>query len=287
MSLKDLLVYLDGAERTEATMAAAAQLAQRHQARLSGLHVIGFLMPAQTGVGLGGSGNALAFDTSLMMIRDAALATACHAEAVFNAQRRAAGLAGDWHLAEGMVAYTAGLIARRFDMTIVGQVDPTHPPPGTRRLVPEALFLESGRPVLIIPCAGPVATLGRNVVVAWDGRREAVRAVNDALPLLKQAERVTVLAIQPEGGDADANACGIGPAAAVAHLAQHGVQATALARAPEGKTIAEALLAHATEAGADLLVMGGYGHSRLREAMVGGTTRAVLRRMTLPVLMSH
>ena len=174
------------------------------------------------------------------------------------------------------------MFARQFDLTIAGQVNPRLPPLGTRKFVPEALFLESGRPVLLVPCVGEIATVGTRVLVAWDGSREAARAVNDALPFLETAVSVGVVTFERSADEAVAD-----PAVVVSHLAQHGVRARGKVRALNGRSVAEALLDCAAEGGCDLLVMGGYGHSRLYEIVTGGTTRTMLRMMNVPVLLSH
>ncbi len=122
------------------------------------------------------------------------------------------------------------------------------------------------------------------MLIGWDGSQVAARAINDAIPLIEGADMLVVMTVDHGGTDADD---GADPADVVSHLAQHGLQATALRQGLQEGTIADALLDHATTTQADLLVMGGYGHSRLHEVVVGGTTRAVLRGMTLPVLMSH
>jgi nucleotide-binding universal stress UspA family protein len=136
-----------------------------------------------------------------------------------------------------------------------------------------------------VPYAGDGATLGETVLVAWNASREAARAVNDALPLLQQARAVTVLAVNPLGGIAGD---GDVPAADIAlHLARHGVKAeaahTVAPDIPEG----DAILDYAADIGADLVVAGGYGHSRMREFVFGGVTRSLLTEMTVPVFLSH
>lgn len=285
MSFRDILVYLDGSDRTATTMDVAVEVARRHHARLSGLHVVGFLLPTDVGFDPCGTSLPLSSNRNWDIVRKAARAAAGRAESVFVEQSRRAGLAGDWYTAEGMVAYTAGQHARGYDMAIVGQVDPAHPPLGTRKYVPEALFLESGCPVLIVPCVGTFTSIAGKVLIGWDGSREAARAANDAMPFLREAASVTVVTLCSETDDTnDTNA---DPAIVVSHLLQHGVHATGSRRKLRDETITDALLACTAEAGANLLVMGGYGHSRVREVVLGGTTRGILRHMTVPVLMSH
>jgi nucleotide-binding universal stress UspA family protein len=146
----------------------------------------------------------------------------------------------------------------------------------------ECLLMQSGRPVLVLPCHGSPPDQCRSALVAWDGSREAARALHDAMPLLRQAHRVTVLSVErvctaARQPDTDV----------VAHLARHGISVTVARVTVEDLAVSEVLLNHAADMGADLLVAGGYGHSRLREAVFGGVTRDLLRHMTIPVLFSH
>ena len=151
--------------------------------------------------------------------------------------------------------------------------------------IADRLAVESGRPVLIVPNEGLHKDFGKKVLVAWNARREAARAVFDALPLLQQADEVKVVWVNPQdegGAAADVPAGDI-----CAALARHGVkcEATEVARPQAG--VGRTLLMRAAEYGSDLLVMGCYGHSRLREFVLGGASRHVLDHMTIPVLMSH
>jgi nucleotide-binding universal stress UspA family protein len=154
---------------------------------------------------------------------------------------------------------------------------------GDRR--PEQVALASGRPVLIVPYAGHFDNVGRRVLIAWNATREAARAVSDAMPLLTSAELVTVLTIDPREGP---HGHGELPGADIAlHLARHGVKAQIERTVSAGMPVGEVLLSRVADLGADLIVMGAYGHSRAREVLLGGATRSVLRSMTVPVLMSH
>ena len=174
--------------------------------------------------------------------------------------------------------------ARYADLAILGQHDPDDAASGPRYL-PEEVMLGCGRPVLIVPYIGPAATFGERVIVAWDASREAARAVNDALPLLRRAKQVGVVSVNPRPWPF---AHGEEPGADIGlHLARHGVKVEV--QRIEGRDIdtANAILSHVADQSADLLVMGGYGHSRLRELVLGGVTRTILTEMTVPVLMSH
>jgi nucleotide-binding universal stress UspA family protein len=141
---------------------------------------------------------------------------------------------------------------------------------------PEQVALASGRPVLIVPYAGHFDNVGRRVLIAWNATREAARAVSDAMPLLTSTELVTVLTIDPREGP---HGHGKLPGADIAlHLARHGVEAQIERTVSAGMPVGEVLLSRVADLGADLIVMGAYGHSRAREVLLGGATRSVLRR---------
>ncbi|HUB13013.1 MAG TPA: universal stress protein [Acetobacteraceae bacterium] len=144
----------------------------------------------------------------------------------------------------------------------------------------EAVLLDSGRPLLIAPEQSP-EHIGRHIAIAWKDTPEAARAVAAVLPMLPGAEAITVIAVQEDV------ARDTGAAARLSHALLWQNRATTLKIVPPGSDTAEVLLGTATDAGADLLVMGGYSHSRMREAVFGGVTRRVLRAAGLPVLMAH
>jgi nucleotide-binding universal stress UspA family protein len=175
-----------------------------------------------------------------------------------------------------------GQIARRFDLAIVGQAEPDKG--GTvEELIAESVLFESGRPVVMVPYIQKAPLKLDRVMVCWDGSRQAARAIADAMPLLERAGLVEVVIVTNERGKKDE----IPGADMGQHLARHGLKVD-IKRISEGSIdIADALLSHAADFSADFVVMGGYGHSRLREFVLGGVTRNILRSMTAPVLMSH
>lgn len=174
-----------------------------------------------------------------------------------------------------------GRIARRFDLSIVGQAEPETS--GVEEIIAESALFESGRPVIIVPYIqkGPLK-LDR-VMVCWDGSRTATRAIADAMPLLHRSGRVEVVIVANERGKKDE----IEGADMGAHLARHGLNVEVNRTALGDIDVADVILSHAADAGSDFIVMGGYGHSRLREFVLGGVTRSIMRSMTAPVLMSH
>ncbi len=145
--------------------------------------------------------------------------------------------------------------------------------------------MTSGRPVLVVPYIGPGKSVATHVLVGWNASREATRAVNDAIPLLQRAKKVTVLAVDPEGGT---EGHGEVPSADISlHLARHGIKVEAAQTVTGDIDVGDALLSRASDLGADLIVVGAYGHSRMREFILGGVTRHLLQHMTVPILISH
>jgi len=283
MELKDILVHVDASPESDIRVEIAAELARQHDAHLTGLYVVD-LVPFMAEVGTGAIAGRSGMLEAVAALRENALAAPSRVEERFSARLDAAGIAGEWRLVESVVAPTVALHARYADLVILGQVNPDAKPPGTAAELVEHVLLAAGRPVLAIPYIAKPVPLGRNVLVGWNGSREAARALNDAIPIIAGAQAVTVLAINPRHGiqgDGDV------PAADIAlHLARHGLRAEAdhmVTDIPEGA----ALLDYAADHGCDLIVIGGYGHSRLREFALGGVTRTLLQSMTVPILMSH
>jgi nucleotide-binding universal stress UspA family protein len=283
MPLKDLLVYLDGSDACHRRIEFATTLARKHEARLTGLFILDLIPTIETMAR--GYGDQLEFVESYAALRKQALEHAGRVEAEFREGLRREGVAGEWRFHESLPAETVSLHARYADLAIVGQIDPEKPPPVNAARVPEEVLFTSGRPVLVVPYAGRFDAACENVLIAWTATREAARALNDAMPLLERAKKVTVLTINPERG-ADVEP-GI-PAADIAHhLAEHGIVTEAATTVADEISTSDALLNYASDHGDSLIVMGAYGHSRVRELILGGVTRRILRQMTVPVLMSH
>jgi nucleotide-binding universal stress UspA family protein len=177
------------------------------------------------------------------------------------------------------------LQSRYADLVILSQADREDPATGALlQDLPEFVVLNTCRPMLLVPSKGIISSIGNRVLVAWNGSPQAARAISQALPVLRNASKVVVGIVDPVIGDDDH---GEEPGADIAlYLARHGVHVEVMRQASEGDA-GTALLDMAHSVQADLLVMGAYGHARLREIMLGGATRTVLNTMTLPVLLSH
>ncbi|HYF09375.1 MAG TPA: universal stress protein [Acetobacteraceae bacterium] len=281
MALKDILVHLDGSKPAEGRLRLAANLARQHGAHLAVLHVVDIEVPLLASADAGGG---VAIAGVIEQMRNQALTEAARLEAMARERMRLEGLSGEWRQAEGLTAEQVALHARYADLVVIGQDDPDGSTPNAAAVVEQVLF-SSGRPALIVPYAGQYESVGQRVLVGWKPGREAARAVNDALPLLAAAESVTVFSVNPRGG---IGGHGEQPGADMAlHLARHGIKVRVEHSVAPGAADADIILNQAADMGADLLVVGAYGHSRIREMVMGGVTRTLLRQMTVPVLMSH
>lgn len=278
---KQLLVHLDPSDQGKRRLAAAAGVASTFDAHLTGLYVIPPepVPPYAAGVPVSGSAALLEAGGS-NELREQVDAT----RQAFESMCGRTGVRGRWRQAEGPVALIVSMHARYADLAIIGQ-DGTEPDsmlitPGLAAEV----ALDSGGPVLIIPHSGEWAQIGTRPMVAWSGTRESSRAVHDALPFLKRAKETTVLTVREPSGDSDE------PTESeldiVAYLGRHGIEAT-FRRETTELDVADELLARMGDQLCDLLVMGAYGHSRLRELVFGGATKSMLAHMTAPVLMSN
>jgi nucleotide-binding universal stress UspA family protein len=282
MALRDILVHLEPSERGAARMRLAVAMAARHGAHLAGVFVIDIPPPSMT------MGYEMAYAMDLPggwadQIRSQAQEAGQAVRAGFEAEAKRQGVSAEWRMVEGIGAELLALHARYADLAIIGQPDTASRALSAQEISASSL-ITSGRPVLTVPFAGTFTSVEGHALVAWNASREAARAVNDALPLLERCSKVTVLAINPRlgiGGHGDV------PAADIAlHLARHGIRAEAAHMVARDIAEGEALLSYAADAGAELIVMGAWGHSRAREWAFGGVTRTLLRSMTVPVLMS-
>lgn len=281
MSYKDLLVVLDADQSCSGRISYAATLAARFNAHLAGLYVTVTSLTrdqyALLDVGI--------LDIPFFTDPGKTCEQAEKTRALFEDVTRRQGVSAEWRSASGYPAGTAALHGRYADLTILGQLDPYDSQADLIRARPEEVAMLAGRPVLVVPYAGYFERIGGRVLIGWDASREAARAVKDAMPLLAQAEAVIVLTI-----DAEPSPQGHGeiPGADIAlYLARHGVKAQVERTASSGIGVGNALLSCAADLEADLLVIGAYGHSRVRELLLGGATRTVLASMSLPVLMAH
>jgi nucleotide-binding universal stress UspA family protein len=281
MPYQTILIHCNDKRRINRLLRACETLAGGLQAHLIGLSVVppSFVIPA----GMPGAPDTIVVDEHCKAYRR----DVPEMKAAFENAAHGQGLVAQWRELEAGALGVANRLmpsARTSDLVIASQTDPQWP--GTLGLdMADRLAMESGRPVLIIPNTGEQRHIADTVLVAWNGRREAARAAFDALPILQRAKEVRVIWINPQS---EADTAGETQAGDIcAALARHGVNCRAAEEVRPRAGIGEALLACAEDVGADLLVMGCYGHTRLREFVLGGASRHVLAHMTIPVLMSH
>ena len=276
MSYKTILVHVDTQEQSRGRVRAALALAKAQGAHLTGLGVkCPRPLPAYAGPAIA--------PVFVPMMEDDADEEVAEAKTLFDSVVAEAGpdQLTDWRLAAGDPSYVLDLHSRYADLVVIGQTEPESTPEVMIDL-PDNLILESTRPVLIVPYIGPRKTLGETVLVAWDGGRQSARAVELALPVLKQAREVQIMTVRPK--QLESRWPGMDLAQ---YLARHGIPVVASRFDGTDIDIDDVLLNQVAETGADLIVMGAYGHSRFRETILGGTTRSMLRNTTVPLLMAH
>lgn len=280
MTYRTILVHLNDKRRAEALLEPAIALASRHNAHLIGMHAYASLPAPPIAVPFASRvlGSVAAFDRQETE-EIAATFQRMTAKQPFVAEWRALKVP---HVDLAAVVMDHG---RAVDLIIAGQTDPDWDLSPLMDF-PERLALESGRPVLVVPYVGRYPEIGRNVVIAWKAGRESARAAFDALPILTQAETVQILEVKEGRGRDDAQSLPPDTTIAAA-LARHGIKPTVRTSAAADIGIGDELLSRTADAGADLLVMGAYGHSRMRELVFGGATRHIARHMTVPTLFSH
>lgn len=284
-----ILVPAPGDETHDAVFRTALTVAQTAGGHLAFLHVQPDpqqLLITMTGVDFGGGSGfgELAdvlqkdVDERRDRARQAVMSFCTHQHVPLSVSPVADGVTAGFQMEIGEETQILAAYARAADLTVLGR---RRDGEAVVMAVLEAVLLDSGRPLLIAP-AEPPAQIGRNIAIAWKDTTEAARAVASAMPLLPGAEVVSVMTVA-EGGHADPKSadrlCRL--------LRWHNPVATVRTIPPGGKDPAEALLAAVAQTGADLLVMGGYSHSRVREVVFGGFTRRILRAANLPVLMAH
>jgi nucleotide-binding universal stress UspA family protein len=280
MSYKTILVHLHDKRRSHRMLEAVMPLARQMDAHLSALSVLPpfIIIPA-----LEGAGGAITIEDH----RDAYQLETNIVKEQFLSSTKGQALRSDWSEVDAGFSPAAGAIIERghsVDLIVASQKDHDWGYSETLE-APERIAIESGRPLLLIPNAGKSNLLIKRATIAWNGRREAARAVFDALPLLKRASEVNVIWVDPDG---DRDNAGDLPAAEICNtLSRHGIKCQASQASAVDSGVGTELLRQTAAFGSDLLVMGCYGHSRLREYILGGASREVLDQMKLPVLMSH
>ena len=273
---KTILLHINDERRVGQLVDAATRIASDNEAHLCAVYV---LPPIPTGSATP-TGTSL-IKTFLQPFRD----EAARIRATFETATRNRPFVAEWRVIEARhkpLAEALLTLSRTADLIVAGQRDREWPL-SPMLDCPEQLALQSGRPVLLIPHTGRFADIGRRVTIAFNGRRESARAAFDALPLLKRADQVRIVWVDPNRNDAG----DVPTADLAAALARHGVRPEAAVSYGDDLAVGDTLLSGLADDGSDLLVMGAYGHSRWRELVFGGATQHILDCMTVPVLLSH
>jgi nucleotide-binding universal stress UspA family protein len=275
--IKDVVVNLTGGQPQDFAADYAVSIGATFGAHVAG---VGFIYePVIPGSMLGG------IPTDLIEVqREENSKAAKEAIARFEAAVKAANLSAETRMVDASVAGAAdlfGRIARRFDIAVVGQA--RREQGASEELLIEGALFGSGRPVVIVPFVQKQGLKLDRIIICWDGSRPAARAIADAMPFLKRAKAIEIVVVTGER-DKSGEITGTNMRR---HLARHDINVEIKHITGAGADVPNTILSHAADSGTDFMVLGGYGHSRLREFILGGVTRSIMRSMTVPVLMSH
>lgn len=277
--LKNLLVHIPSERPLRSVIDGAVSLAMTWGAHLDAIS-IGY---ETTDVGLTTVGRTV-IAAVMKNEHEKAIERADAALAVFDTEAKNAGITYNCRSISALPGEAGGLVgatARLYDLTIVLQPDSNRET--FDNSIPQEVLFQSGGPVLFIPHIHRGPFDPNHVGIAWDGSRLAARALRDAIPFLEQAQTITVISVD----ESRLVPADLSSTALVARLAQRGLKARTARLMADQSNIDQIILSLATDEGVDLMIMGGYGHSRLQERFLGGVTRGMLQSMTLPTLMSH
>ena len=281
MSYKTIVVHCDDSAAGTSRLKVAMTLARQHDAHLVGIGVLVPVVPPAY-VESPYIVELLSQHEERQAARRKAMAES------FAGATAGAGLRVEWRLEEGPPPSVLATAMRYADLGVVGQHQPDGPLSDEWRTLPETVAMTSGRPVIVVPYIGAPQSVGRHVLLAWNASHEATRAANDALPVLQRAEKVTVLVVDGRLRGVAREPHGQEPGADVAAwLARHGVKVEVVRDSTADIDVGSVILSRVSDLDVDLVVMGIYGHSRLRELVLGGASRTMLGQMTVPVLIAH
>lgn len=273
---KSILVHVDASEASRRRLQLAATIGRTFEADVTALYAVASLGAVYPYIYVVGNPESVA------LVRDMDAANQAAARKAFD-QVAAGNDRLHWLAPVAEPLRTMVSQGRYADLLILGQHDPAEPP---QACLPtgfvESVLIDSGRPTLVVPYVGIPETFGKIALVAWKNTRESARALSASLPFLRRCGRVHVASCDEGGGD-EREAC----LNVERYLGLHGIEITMHRREATPESVGDALLSLAADTSADLVVMGCYGHSRAREWVLGGATRAILKSMTVPVLMAH
>jgi nucleotide-binding universal stress UspA family protein len=279
VELKNLLIHLDHSSGCRNRLETAFALAREFDARIIGLFVVpDYVVPsyveAQISVDL------------ISDVTEKALARAEEALTDYRKLAEEAGVKMEAHVVEGQIIPILREHSKYSDLLLLGQDQPDDPDNASYGLA-DALLFEGGCACMVVPHSGKLAAPGKRVLLTWNASRESARALHEAMPLLARAESVVALSSEPDSGDTE-TARGHPHAEELAkYLGSHGIESVSSGMADTDLSPSEAILAQAADMNADLIVMGAYGHARLREIILGGVTRDLLKQAPVPLLLAH
>jgi nucleotide-binding universal stress UspA family protein len=277
MSYKTIVVHLDCGDRRRERLDLALTVAQEFDAVLVGHFAIDILQTA-----------AVPEDAPALYLAERRRREKCAEDAAYEFDRKTTEgkIRAEWRSTIGDAVGAVCSSAHYADLVIIGQTDPVNwESDGLPRGFAADVVLDAGKPVLVVPYIGHFEHVGRKTLVAWNAAREAALAVFESLPVLQRADSVDVVSFERRSEDRQPD--DFEREAMSRYLGRHGVKASVTKDIASGSNVGHMILSRAADAGADAIVMGAYGHSRLRERVLGGATRTVLESMTVPVMMSH
>ena len=278
MEIKRILLHLDHSRGCRNRLSTAFEMARRNQAQIVGLFIVpDYIVPAYV--------EAQISVDLVTEVTEKAIARAEEALAEYQAMAKKAGVEMDGHVVEGQVVPVLREHSKYADLLLLGQDDPDDPD-NTSYGLADALLFEGACPCLIIPHSGQLAPPGQRILLTWNASRESAHAMREAIPLLQAAETVVVLSSEPDGGELVARGHPHADELA-AMLAAHGVESISSGISDSDIAPADAILGQAADMNADLIVMGAYGHTRLREIILGGVTRELLKQAPVPLFLAH
>ena len=273
-----IAVHLDHDQGCEHRLHAAAQLAADHEAELVGVYASYFPLSFYDEVGTP--------DEVYSLLRARFSEEKAKARALFQDITKSVGITTHWRAPEGPVDQILASHARYCDLMVMGQFNPNQPDAQRFPNLAEAVIMAAGRPVLMIPYSGKTYPIGRRVLFCWDQRREAARAFADAHPILQECMELVILTIDGQSGGLRTNDIDPRDFSSYCGL-RHYPLPQEITRTSQNVGVGNTILNAATDHSSDLIVMGAYGHSRLKEWIMGGASRTLLETMTVPVLFSH
>jgi len=279
VNLKNLLIHLDHSTGCQNRLQTAFALARDFKAEITGLFVVpDYIVPSYVEAQI-----------SVDLIADITEKAIARAEETLVGYRRLADEAGvkmEARVVEGQVIPILREHSKYVDLLLLGQDQPDDPDNASYGLA-DALLFEGGCACLVVPHSGKLAAPGKRVLLTWNASRESARAMREAMPLLERAETVVVLSSEPDYLDADIARGHPHAEELMRFLKSHGIESVPGGVGDSGQSPADAILGQAAEMNADLIVMGAYGHARLREIILGGVTRDLLKQSPVPLLLAH